>query len=192
MASNPDPATLSPQPCTTTTMQESTETDLKPLPTDAQSKFSPSDSPKSPKDAPPSIQETAQSLTDQALEFLSTASNETLSACLLGIGASTYFILGRFGLVIIGVVGGVVLHATWEGSSHGSKAEAEAEEQRKREVGLDVAKRAMSWRDKDEDVALLKKVEVVRGRKLDFDDFRPETKAALDELADATIRDYVQ
>lgn len=38
----------------------------------------------------------ARDLTSQVLQFLSTASNETLGACVVGLGATTYFVLGRW------------------------------------------------------------------------------------------------
>src|SRR5437868_920931 len=58
----------------------------------------------------PSTSTTAQDLTSRILDFLSNASNETLIASLVGLGATTYFVLGRLGLLLIGGVGGVVLH----------------------------------------------------------------------------------
>src|SRR3954451_11700486 len=45
---------------------------------------------------------------DATLRFFATASNETLGACVVGLCASTYLVLGRVGLVLIGAVGGVV------------------------------------------------------------------------------------
>lgn len=147
-------------------------------------------------EATQSFQTTAQNLTDQALQFLSTASNETLGACLVGIGATTYFVLGRVGLVLIGVVGGVVLHATWEGGSSEGNAERNVEERRRKEVGVEVVKRALEWRrgrgEKEvEEEEREEKVAVV-GKKLGFEGFRPETEGALNELTDAVIRDYVK
>jgi hypothetical protein len=150
-----------------------------------------------------SFQDTAQQLKDQALQFLSNASNETLGACLVGLGATTYFVLGRVGLVLIGVVGGVVLHATWEGNAHGVGSQAVRaveEKRRRREVGLDVIHRVLSWRTRsgkdateEEDVAEAEdKVDVLAKRELDFSDFRPDTAAALNELTDAFTRDYVK
>jgi len=145
------------------------------------------------------FQDTAQQLTGQALDFLSTASNETLGACLVGLGATTYLVLGRVGLVLIGVVGGVVLHATWEGSSIGPVSQAKAaEEKRRREVGLDVMHRVLDWRstsgkeDDGEADEEIEKVEIQSKAKLDFADFRPETAGALSDLTDAVIRDYVK
>jgi uncharacterized protein (DUF58 family) len=149
-----------------------------------------------------SLQNTAQQLTDQALHFLSTASNETLGACLVGIGATTYFVLGRVGLVLMGVVGGVVLHATWEGSASGEGAISRAvEEKRRKEVGVDVVHRVLGWRsrkrrgaedggeeEEEEDV----KVAVYGKKRLDFEGFRPETEGALNELTEAVVRDYVK
>jgi hypothetical protein len=140
-----------------------------------------------------------KALTDRALQFLATASNETLGACLVGLGAGTYLILGRVGLVLIGVVGGVVLHATWEGQMHtGEGAEkGKSSEARKRELGAHVASRILDWRDKkdtkdgdadDSDLSL----KLYSGKDLDYSEFRPETAAALTELTDAVIRDYVK
>jgi hypothetical protein len=144
-----------------------------------------------------SLQDTAQQLTDQALQFLSTASNETLGACLVGIGATTYLVLGRVGLVLMGVVGGVVLHATWEGSGEGAISKA-LEERRRKEVGVDVVHRVLDWRsrkmqgseDKEDEDDI--KLAVYGKKRLDYAGFRPETDGALNELTEAVIRDYVK
>ncbi|KAJ6203058.1 sorting nexin C terminal-domain-containing protein [Bipolaris maydis] len=154
--------------------------------------------PESPEAAEASID--LKALTDRALHFLATASNETLGACLAGLGAGTYLILGRVGLVLIGVVGGVVLHATWEGyhsdvqGGRGKSAEA-----RKRELGADIAQRVLDWRNSHSLHDTAEKhdsydlnVQLYSGKKLDYSDFRPETAAALTELTDAVIRDYVK
>ncbi|KAF2823076.1 hypothetical protein CC86DRAFT_329625 [Ophiobolus disseminans] len=143
-----------------------------------------------------------KALTDRTLQFLATASNETLGACLVGLSAGTYLILGRVGLVLIGVVGGVVLHATWEGNAqsggHGAD-KGRSNEARRRELGMDIAQRVLDWRntsaqakgrheEDDSDLSL----KLYSGKPLDFSDFKPETAAALTELVDAVIRDYVK
>ena len=142
-----------------------------------------------------------KAFTDRTLHFLATASNETLGACLVGLGAGTYLILGRVGLVLIGVVGGVVLHATWEGQSQsGEDAEqkGKSREARKRELGAHVAHRILDWRDNrikgntehaDGSDPSLK---LYLGKNLDYSEFKPQTAAALAELTDAVIRDYVK
>ncbi|KAH7410037.1 PXA domain-containing protein [Phaeosphaeria sp. MPI-PUGE-AT-0046c] len=143
-----------------------------------------------------------KALTDRTLHFLATASNETLGACLVGLGAGTYLILGRVGLVLIGVVGGVVLHATWEGnSSHGgnSAGKEKSSDSRRRELGVDVAQRVLDWRNtrtqekgaREDDNADFS-LKLYSGKPLDFSEFKPETAAALTELTDAVIRDYVK
>jgi hypothetical protein len=143
-----------------------------------------------------------KALTDGTLQFLATASNETLGACLVGLGAGTYLILGRVGLVLIGVVGGVVLHATWEGhGEHGSGQEGKSSDTRRRELGVDVAHRVLDWRDaqtrtqekgtRDDDNSNLS-LRLYSGKPLDYSEFKPETAAALTELTDAVIRDYVK
>lgn len=138
-----------------------------------------------------------KALTDRTLHFLATASNETLGACLVGLGAGTYLILGRVGLVLIGVVGGVVLHATWEGNSNnGDNSGGKSADTRRRELGADVAHRVLDWRDNrttekgalEDDISL----RLYSGKPLDFSEFKPETAAALTELTDAVIRDYVK
>lgn len=134
-----------------------------------------------------------QSFTDRALHFLSHASNETLGACLAGLGATTYLVLGRVGLVIIGVAGGVVLHATWDGIRGDDRDEAtkRAEQERRREAGIEVAKRVLEYRrstkpnEKEEDI------KVYANQTLDYSSFGPEAAAALNTFTDAVIKDYV-
>ena len=143
----------------------------------------------------------AQDLTSRALQFISAASNETLGACIVGLGAATYVILGRVGLVIIGVVGGVALHATWESNTqNGTDTEfSAAESRRRREVGLEVVNRVLDWRDKkgvgdsDNGEEIDTSGVTPTGRKdMDFASFRQATGAALTSLTDATVRDYVK
>lgn len=142
-----------------------------------------------------------QDLTDRALRFLSNASNETLGACLIGLSATTYLVLGRVGLVLIGVVGGIALHATWEASlyGHGGKSTAqEKEANRKRELGLDVTRRVFAWRQEnkaEEDELDSTSTQLVRplsDKRLDFSAFQPETATALTAFTNAIIRDYVK
>jgi len=143
------------------------------------------------------LQATLQRFADRAIDFLSSASNETLGACLVGLGATTYFILGRVGLVVIGVAGGIVLHATWEKPT--DDRARQLEESRRKEVSLDVVHRILKWRESrpDEHVGsyeeyALDRVDVDSKSTLDFAGFRSETAAALNEFTDAAIRDYVK
>jgi hypothetical protein len=159
-------------------------------------------SPEVQKDAQNAPTLDVKALTDRALQFLATASNETLGACLVGLSAGTYLILGRVGLVLIGVVGGVVLHATFEGNanrSEGGDQNGKNTETRRRELGVHVAQRILDWRntreqekgDGEEDNSDLS-LKLYSGTPLDYSDFKPETAAALTELTDAVIRDYVK
>ena len=141
----------------------------------------------------PALSAQVQSITDKALHFLSHASNETLGACLAGLGATTYFVLGRFGLVIIGVAGGIVLHATWEGIRNDDRDEAtrKADRERKKETGLDVMRRVLDWRSKSIDFAPTEDTRVYANQTLDFSGFEPATAAALNTFTNAIIKDYV-
>ena len=152
-------------------------------------------------DATKSFQAIAHSLTDQTLQFISTASNETIGACLVGLGATTYLVLGRVGLVLIGIVGGIALHASWEGAYGPQFEEIKAtEEKKRREIGIDVIHRIWNWRSKkkaesqnnDQSETSDTIVTAHPTKKLDFSSYPPETAAALTELTDAAIRDYVK
>ncbi|KAL9631921.1 MAG: hypothetical protein Q9164_005631 [Protoblastenia rupestris] len=139
----------------------------------------------------------ARDWTSHVLRFLSNASNETLGACLVGLGATTYLLLGRVGLVLIGIVGGVVLHATWEDSGPiGASEEVKAAEARKRrENGLDVLRRVLDWREDKSDGHKCFENEgegtPMTSSQPDFSSFSPETKDALGSFSGAIIRDYV-
>jgi len=149
----------------------------------------------------PDISILIQSWVDRALDFFSHASNETLGACFVGLGASTYLVLGRVGLVLIGVVGGIALHATWEGQSTQGDKDAVDKERKRRELGLDVVSRVWKWNDnrhgaQDENAQGNTEdgsadVMLYSGKKLDFGAFEPETAAALDTFCSAVIGDYV-
>jgi hypothetical protein len=130
--------------------------------------------------------------TTKLLQYLSIASNETLAAIILGLAIFTYLILGRIGLLLIGVFGGIILHAAWENRSINSGLEGISNG---RATNLDILKRVLDWRDEKEhaDNENEGNEQVVKKGLLanNFEDFSPETGNALGELVDAVIRDYV-
>ena len=151
------------------------------------------------KDTSERIASQARDLTTLALEFLSTASNETLGACIIGLGAITWLVLGRVGLVFIGIVAGVVLHATWERDVQNNETdEARAIEGiKRREKGLDIVMRVLDLKRRREGSRELGDVQDMpiaapSQKELDFAGFPPETKEALTNLVDTIIRDYVK
>lgn len=144
---------------------------------------------------------TVQNLINYVLHFLSIASNKTLGTCTLALGATIYLVLGRVGLVLIGVTGGIVLHATWEGvtGSGGDDEVKDREIRRRKEVGLDVVARVLDWRQNQgksggggKDGSIDTDVLWLSQGQQDFADFQPATGAALTRLVDAVIRDYIQ
>ncbi|KAI9818316.1 MAG: hypothetical protein M1832_004434 [Thelocarpon impressellum] len=150
--------------------------------------------------APPTA--TLQDLTTRALDFLTSASNETLGGCVVGLVAATYFVLGRVGLLLIGILAGVVLHAGWEHSGREAGEDVKAQEtRRRRDVGLDIVGRVLDWRDNrskddqngDDGDSDRDQVDVMLSaqKTLSFSGFPPETASALTSLTDAIIRDYV-
>ena len=136
---------------------------------------------------------TTRNLTNKILDFLSTASKETLTACLVALCAITYLFLGRLGLLLIGAVCGIALHATWERTTSGDVHDVATEVKRRREVGLDIVQRLLGWQDRRQ-VAQSTDSEVSQSSNqvLDFSIFQPTTGAALTGLVDAVIRDYVR
>ena len=140
-------------------------------------------------------------LADKVLNFLAEASSETLGACIVALCASTYFVLGRVGLVLIGAVGGIALRASWEynGPNEGRDWAKATELKRRREVGLDIASRVLQWRHANASVG---GDEAWVGSKdvggpsetpdLELEGFQPLTKVALAGLTDAIIRDYIK
>jgi hypothetical protein len=128
-----------------------------------------------------------EDLTTRTLRFLSTASPGTLGGIAVGLATCTYLVLGRVGLVLIGAFGGVVLHATWEAQTW---AAAKSNQDGRRETSLDVVKRILDLREK----VAKEKDEAAEDESVgnDFEGFRPETAAALNDLVDAVIRDYVK
>jgi hypothetical protein len=144
----------------------------------------------------------AQDLTSQVLGFLSTANNDTLVALLVGLGAMTYFVLGRIGLILMGIVIGLVLHATWEeavnsqGFTHDTIKEIG---KTRKQQGFTLLERVLDWREGkkgDDGIGdgdmLGKSSSMIASAELDFSDFPPSTAAALNDLAQAIIRDYVE
>lgn len=140
-------------------------------------------------------------IADRSFEFLSHASNETLGACVVGLGICTHFILGRVGLVVIGVVCGAFLHSTWENNGQivGYEDKNAAELKRRRQAGIDVVSQLLEWRqtsatavESDHEAGTRNVIEMPADRDLDFEGFQPDTRAALTGLTDAAVRDYVK
>ncbi|KAI9373133.1 PXA domain-containing protein [Aspergillus egyptiacus] len=135
-------------------------------------------------------------LLDLVLQFLSTCSNETMLivlACLMG---ATYAMLGRLGLIIIGVTLGVTLHASWEGPMSHDLLEARAS--RRTQLSLDVARRLLDWPsgkvtgNHQADYYSGKNQAVAESNmELDPSLFGPATTTALQSLIDAALRDYI-
>ncbi|KAJ5178941.1 hypothetical protein N7492_002151 [Penicillium capsulatum] len=137
---------------------------------------------------------------DTALDFLSTSSNETLLGVFGLLGVATYIILGRIGLVLIGVALGVLLHASWEGPSHRNESEELRTPRKRRELALEVSNRLLDWpkralpaeTETENETSALVAPEDLSSADLEYATFRPATAAALRSLTDAVIQDYVK
>lgn len=135
----------------------------------------------------------SKELLDSALDFLSNASNEALFGVFACLMVATYIILGRLGLILIGTIAGVILHASWEGSSNGPHGhETGSTNARRRDFSLRIANRVLDWQTRklstDPDTKSAGELTL----DLDYTTFRPKTAAALKSLTDAVIKDYVK
>ncbi|OJJ31781.1 hypothetical protein ASPWEDRAFT_117004 [Aspergillus wentii DTO 134E9] len=141
----------------------------------------------------------SREIVDFILNFLSTSNNETLLCVFLCLIAVTYIVLGRVGLILIGFVLGIVLHASWDGISDGSASNemVSKKSNKKRELALEVVKRLIDrriYKSTDinvEDNPEPKAISQASKIDLEYSAFRPETASALRSLTDAVIQNYV-
>ncbi|EEQ28476.1 hypothetical protein McanMca71_007164 [Microsporum canis] len=137
---------------------------------------------------------TSQSLVDQVSLFIAHADRITLLSVATGLVAVLYVLFGRLALLLLGGIGGVILHIWWEGYEGGEDGDNGAAARRKRnELSLELANRLTalyadngSKPDEDED-DLYKSGEPV----LDYSKLGPATAAALTALTDSVVADYV-
>jgi hypothetical protein len=140
-----------------------------------------------------------QEAMDFALNFLSTSSNEKLTGVFALLTIVTYIVLGRVGLLLIGVALGVILHASWEGA-HGNGEEALRLPKKRKELALEVSQRLLDWPkrvvsaniDTPDNGYPAIAPEDLSAQDLDYTTFRPATAAALRLLTDAVVKDYVK
>ncbi|KAJ5942822.1 hypothetical protein N7516_002990 [Penicillium verrucosum] len=135
------------------------------------------------------------------LNFLSTSTNETLLGVFALLALVTYVILGRLGLLLIGVAVGVVLHASWEGSDneHPDGVSHTKKSNRRRELALEVSNRLLDWPKRagasdiqGGDDGSISTLEDMSSADLEYAAFPPATAVALRTLTDAVINDYVK
>ncbi|KUI74161.1 hypothetical protein VM1G_10018 [Cytospora mali] len=128
-------------------------------------------------------------VTTKIFRFLSTATPGTLCGVAVGLAAVTYFVLGQFGLLLIGALGGIVAYMQWEASNPDFTRAVHGEK------GVDIIGRLLgeknSLMDVDVDRRTTEEEEAIFLAQ-SFADFQPETQEALNDLVDAVIRDYVK
>ncbi|KAL4819049.1 PXA domain-containing protein [Aspergillus spinulosporus] len=135
-------------------------------------------------------------LLDTALCFLSTCSNEALLLVLICLMGTTYLILGRLGLLLIGITLGVALHASWVGMDHSNSSEYTVIG--RKQLSLSIVHKLLNWEgtypvkadsnthDPGETYHRALSVSDVDALSLG-----PITASALHSLIDAVMRDYV-
>ncbi|KAE8144357.1 PXA domain-containing protein [Aspergillus avenaceus] len=132
------------------------------------------------------------------LNFLSTCSNEALLGVLACLVGATYILLGRLGLILIGLASGIALHASWEGSGmqRTSALLGIRIPNTRRNSALDVSQRLLDWPKHTQRVVEsnqydLQETQIGNMEEVEYSSFRPQTALALRSLTDAAMRNYV-
>lgn len=142
----------------------------------------------------------AEDVKGLVLNFLATSSGESLAGVFVGLAIATYVILGRLGLLLIGLALGVVLHASWEGTHDDSRPKAvdSRSPRRRKELALELATRLLDVPQRkptevgnEVDDSRQRAVKRDSAPDLDYSVFGSRTSVALRSLTDAAIRDYV-
>ncbi|CAG7952872.1 unnamed protein product [Penicillium nalgiovense] len=163
--------------------------------------ISASPSKKHPTQDPISNTAISKEFIDATLGFLSTSTNETLLGVFALLALITYIILGRIGLLLIGVILGVILHASWEGSDneYSDQTSHAQKPNRRRKLALEVSNRLLDWPKRasaldiqGEDDGSISTLEDMSSADLEYATFQPATADALKTLTDAVIKDYVR
>jgi hypothetical protein len=124
----------------------------------------------------------------KVFRFLGTATPGTLGGVAVGLAATTYILLGKVGLLLIGAFGGITAFIQWEARNPQVARAVRGER------GVDLLDRLLAETRKGNDSRT--QVEDVQEQEdalaRGFEDFRPDTRAAMEELVGAVIRDYVK
>lgn len=150
-----------------------------------------------PQTPPVSIDSSDQSGNDASylLQFLSNANNETAIASLIGLAIATYFVFGRLGLLLIGIILGVVLHASWEIKECNNTTQLKLQKRKQlKRTGLEVVDSLLQWRAEVNDIQ--------QGHQAGNTNYEnnydvgnlnalPKTAGAIELLKDAILQNYV-
>ncbi|OAL66973.1 hypothetical protein A7C99_2370 [Trichophyton rubrum] len=141
-----------------------------------------------PKSATVPPSSTSQSLVDQVSLFVAHADGTTLISISAGVVAVSYVLFGRLALLLVGAIGGVILHIWWEGQDNGTNGDDEGAAKRKRhELSLEVANRLTALyvdngsKQEDDEDTLNRSAE----SSLDYSKMGPATEAALTALTNS-------
>ena len=136
-------------------------------------------------------------IVNSILIFLSTGSNEAVAASFLGLALLTYFLLGRIGLLFIGITVGVILHASWEIRERDISRYPQIKKRKHlNSTGLELLDTLLQWRAEVND-KLEREQEKEDLRYKDSDDGAnlislPKTYDAIEQLKDALLRNYIE
>ncbi|KAJ1326644.1 PXA domain-containing protein [Microdochium nivale] len=127
-----------------------------------------------------------ENLITKLLDFLATATPESLCMITAGLTLLTYLVIGQLGLLLVGAFGGMAAFAAIERRDPGlSRAVRGQKGYAFLETLFESAKAKAP-----ENASMSDDIDTSSDLR-SFDDFQPETRDALNEFVDATVRDYV-
>ena len=134
----------------------------------------------------------ASKILSATLKFLSDASPQTLIASFILFAAVVYSILGRIGLLLIGAFVGAVAHDTWKELKR-SNGTSSGNDPVSLRLYSELTSKLLQWADHPASLELSEATKDSQARepsKLEEPELGPASKAALEDLEAATIRDY--
>ncbi|PGH17973.1 hypothetical protein AJ80_04594 [Polytolypa hystricis UAMH7299] len=135
------------------------------------------------------------SLTHDALRWVSRADYTTLVALCGAVFALSYLLFGQLSLLVVGLLGGSMLHALWEPFQEAGNGELRHEiARRKHELGIEVVSRLLARREHEDARSTLDESHLAEPTNLEPTQatVRPAIAVALDALTDGIIREYVR
>lgn len=125
-------------------------------------------------------------------QFLSLNAGERNMIVICGISlVLIWLLLGKIGLVLIGVVSGIQLRSLWEKYGHprGSDESCLKKADRSRQLGIEVVHRLMTWQSLERPRTPAGTCEASVA---DFSDFQPAMGVALSAVSNEVVEQYVE
>lgn len=106
----------------------------------------------------------------------------------------TWLLLGKIGLLLIGVVSGIQLRSLWEKYGHPRASDESClkKADRSRQLGIEVVHRLMTWQSLERPGTPTDPAGTCEASVADFSDFQPAMGVALSAVSNEVVEQYVE